>query len=84
MSNEAEAFINGGNGVIVVADFLFKVSAVSYSLGLLIFNVFLGAFNDAVQVSNVVFKGLFLDIEDVSKEGFGVADIELGIGDFII
>jgi hypothetical protein len=48
------------------------------------FNILLGGGNVVFQVSDVVFKSLFLDIEDVSEVGFSVGNIQIGVGDFIV
>lgn len=48
---------------------------VSGSLGGGVFNVFLSVDNVIFKVFNVVFKGLFLDVEDFLKISLGVADI---------
>jgi hypothetical protein len=48
---------------------------VSGSLGGGFFDVLLGGGDVVFQSSDVVFEGLFLDVEDVSQIGFGVGNV---------
>jgi hypothetical protein len=57
---------------------------VSASLSGGVFNVLLGGDDVGFQGSDVVFKSLFLDVEDVSQISFGVGNVQIGIGDFIV
>ena len=61
-----------------------EFGVVSFTLGGCVSNVLGGGFDHVAEVLDVVFQGLLLYVEDFLQEGFGVGNVQLGVGDFVV